>query len=92
MAAGRVARRPRYVHQDVDLHTAHLKDGDTVTFALRPGRYAWMQIVRGQIELNGQHLKEGDGAMSPQITCPDAPCGSPHRRRNQAILYGKLML
>jgi redox-sensitive bicupin YhaK (pirin superfamily) len=50
------------LHQDVDLHVARLAAGNTVNFDLRPGRYAWVQIARGQASLNGDLLKEGDGA------------------------------
>lgn len=50
------------IHQDVDLYVAKLAAGDSVTFELRQGRYAWVQIARGQASLNGDLLKEGDGA------------------------------
>ncbi len=50
------------IHQDVDLYATLLKDGDEVTHELRAGRYAWVQVARGQVSLNGQLLKEGDGA------------------------------
>jgi len=50
------------IHQDVDLYATLLRDGDAVTHDLRPGRYAWVQVARGQARLNGITLKEGDGA------------------------------
>jgi redox-sensitive bicupin YhaK (pirin superfamily) len=49
------------VHQDVDLHVAHAKESDTLNFALRAGRHAWVQIARGQVRVNGALLKAGDG-------------------------------
>jgi redox-sensitive bicupin YhaK (pirin superfamily) len=36
--------------------------GDSVIHALREGRYAWIQVVRGNIDLNGMALQQGDGA------------------------------
>ena len=50
------------IHQDVDLYATLLKDGDSVTHRLRPGRHAWVQVARGRVSLNGVPLKEGDGA------------------------------
>ena len=50
------------VHQDVDIHAALLRDGDTVAFNPRPGRHVWLQVARGFVTLNGQQLKSGDGA------------------------------
>ncbi|ALJ37735.1 pirin family protein [Azospirillum brasilense] len=50
------------IHQDVDLYATLLDEGDSVTHELRPGRHAWVQVARGQVRLNGEILKEGDGA------------------------------
>ena len=50
------------IHQDVDLYATLLDEGDSVTHELRPGRHAWVQVARGQVRLNGEVLKEGDGA------------------------------
>lgn len=50
------------IHQDVDLYATLLDEGDSVTHKLRPGRHAWVQVARGQVRLNGEILKEGDGA------------------------------
>lgn len=50
------------VHQDVDLYASLLSAGDKVDFDLQPGRNAWIQVARGQVKVNGELLKEGDGA------------------------------
>ncbi|MBK3735050.1 hypothetical protein FBZ83_11892 [Azospirillum brasilense] len=50
------------IHQDVDLYATLLDEGDSVTHELSPGRHAWVQVARGQVRLNGEILKEGDGA------------------------------
>jgi redox-sensitive bicupin YhaK (pirin superfamily) len=50
------------IHQDVDLY-ASLLDGDTtLTHSFRPGRHGWVQVAKGEIELNGETLRAGDGA------------------------------
>ena len=50
------------IHQDVDLYASRLEPGERVKHALAEGRHAWLQMVRGGIELNGTPLAAGDGA------------------------------
>ena len=50
------------IHQDVDLYSAVLEEGDSVSLALRDGRRAWVQMARGTAQLNGEQLHPGDGA------------------------------
>ena len=50
------------IHQDADIYAAILKEGGKLTHQLKPGRKAWLQIVRGSLDLNGQWLRSGDGA------------------------------
>jgi redox-sensitive bicupin YhaK (pirin superfamily) len=48
------------IHQDVQLF-ATILDGESVQHELRQGRYAWLQVAKGAMELNGKKLKAGDG-------------------------------
>jgi quercetin 2,3-dioxygenase len=50
------------VHQDVDVLAVQLEPGAQVGYHLKAGRYAWVQLARGGVTLNGVALKEGDGA------------------------------
>ena len=50
------------VYQDVELRAAVLEAGQRVVHALKSGRKAWLQVTRGELALNGQDLKAGDGA------------------------------
>jgi len=50
------------IHQDAALYSALLDKGTRVEYALPKGRYAWLQVARGAVNLNGQHLAAGDGA------------------------------
>lgn len=50
------------VHQDVAVHAARLEPGERVVHALAPGRHAWVQAVRGRVDLAGLELSAGDGA------------------------------
>ena len=50
------------IHQDAELYTTLLSKGGSVSHAMKPGRFAWVQVARGEITLNGKALKTGDGA------------------------------
>lgn len=50
------------IHQDAEIYAAEIGDGDKITYDIRPGRRLWLQIVRGIVSLNGDELREGDGA------------------------------
>ena len=50
------------VHQDVSLYATQLAAGQTMSHALAPGRFAWVQVARGGVTLNGQKLEAGDAA------------------------------
>jgi quercetin 2,3-dioxygenase len=50
------------IHQDVTLYTTLLNDGESVTHDFAPGRYGWVQVARGEAEINGEKLQAGDGA------------------------------
>jgi hypothetical protein len=56
------------IHQDVNLYATTLEAGETVTHTLRRGRVAWVQVARGAIELNGNHLGSGDGAAIESVS------------------------
>jgi redox-sensitive bicupin YhaK (pirin superfamily) len=50
------------IQQDVELYASVLDAGGEVRYALRSGRAAWLQVARGELELNGAPLSSGDGA------------------------------
>ena len=50
------------IHQDVQFFAAALNTGEQVTHALPAGRRAWLQVVRGAVEANGQRIDAGDSA------------------------------
>ena len=50
------------IHQDAKLFATELAQGERVKHDLAPGRYAWLQVAGGNVKLNGQELKAGDGA------------------------------
>jgi len=50
------------IHQDVNLYAATLSQHKRLTYDLSPNRKAWLQVVKGALQLDGQTLNAGDGA------------------------------
>ena len=49
------------IHQNVDFYATLLEDGQQVRHEITAGRQAWIQVARGDVVVNGQTLKAGDG-------------------------------
>ena len=50
------------IHVDARVLIGRFDAGQEATYKLSPGRHAWVQVARGDVDLNGQPLHEGDGA------------------------------
>ena len=50
------------IQQDASVYVAQLAPGASVSYDLATVRRAWVQVARGEIELNGHALNAGDGA------------------------------
>ena len=50
------------INQDSDLYLARLKPGEVVAHSLQPQRHAWVHVAEGEVTLNGEKLRAGDGA------------------------------
>ena len=50
------------INQDAKLFVTLLASGEEVTKALAAKRHAWVQVAKGDVELNGKKLQQGDGA------------------------------
>jgi redox-sensitive bicupin YhaK (pirin superfamily) len=55
-----------HIHQDVNLYVGKFKQNDKKRIELADKRYAWIQVVRGELNVNGKILKAGDGLASSQ--------------------------
>ena len=53
------------IGQDVSVY-ASILDGKRIRHALDAGRSAWVQVARGELDLNGRSLSAGDGAAIEQ--------------------------
>lgn len=49
------------IHQDLKLYTVHMTQGGMLNHAIPAGRYAWLQLVKGEVAVNGQAMQAGDG-------------------------------
>jgi quercetin 2,3-dioxygenase len=52
------------IHQDARLYASLLSPGQQVEHQLGVGRFGWLQVAKGAVELNGKALKQGDGAAT----------------------------
>jgi len=50
------------INQDAKLFVTLLAPGEEVRHALAAKRHAWLQVAKGEVELNRQKLQQGDGA------------------------------
>jgi quercetin 2,3-dioxygenase len=50
------------INQDAHVFVAELDKDATVAHDLADGRAAWVQVVRGTVDVNGTELKTGDAA------------------------------
>ena len=51
------------LNQDVNLFASILGADETVERAIDPARYAWIQVARGSVTVNGEHAAQGDGVV-----------------------------
>ena len=52
------------VHQDVSLFASILSAGGEVEHTMDHQRYAWLQVARGAVDINGERADQGDGAVA----------------------------
>ena len=51
------------IHQDVKIFVAYLSKGNALDYSFDSNRSAWVQLIKGQIQLNHDVLRAGDGAV-----------------------------
>ncbi len=49
------------IHQDAEIHLATLEAGKELRQPLKPGRHAWLQVLRGAVQVGAETLAAGDG-------------------------------
>ncbi len=56
------------IHQDAALYATILEPGERRDYTLSADRHAWVQVVHGEVMLNGTLLDKGDAAAVSQET------------------------
>lgn len=59
------------IHQDAQIFLATLQAGESLNHELATGRHAWLQVLRGSVEVNGTRLDTSDAVAvsdEPQVT------------------------
>lgn len=57
------------IHQDIKIYAAYLTNAKPLEYTLAKNRLAWIQLVKGKVEINQQLLEHGDGgAFSAEAT------------------------
>jgi len=51
------------INQDTDLYLGKLEADGFAKHQLAPGRHAWVQVVKGDLDVNGEKLHAGDAAQ-----------------------------
>ena len=65
------------IHQDARMYSSLLDAGETVRHELAPGRHGWVQLVKGELEVNGLRLGSGDGAAASEEPALAITAGAP---------------
>ena len=52
------------VHQDVSLFASIVPADEEVKHAMDQQRYAWLQVARGAVDVNGERAMHGDGVVA----------------------------
>ncbi|HQZ94778.1 MAG TPA: pirin family protein [Pyrinomonadaceae bacterium] len=65
-----------HINQDVKLYASVLNDGEKVSLDLPEKRYAWIQLISGTLDVNGETLNPGDGAAISDETALKLKAGS----------------
>lgn len=55
------------IHQDAHLFASILEPNQEVTHPLSSDRHAWVQVIEGSMEVNGQPMTTGDGLAVSEV-------------------------
>lgn len=65
----RAAERGHAQYDWLDIYLSVLEANQKVGYELHAGRHAWLQVLRGAVDLNGYTLAMSDGAAVSDQTC-----------------------
>ncbi len=56
------------IHQDANIYAINLQAGKSTHYVVERGRHGWLQVARGQLEVNGTTLRSGDAVATSRAT------------------------
>jgi redox-sensitive bicupin YhaK (pirin superfamily) len=56
------------INQDARVYRGYLPSGTHIAHSIDPVRYGYVQLISGQLDLNGQTLNPGDGAAVSELS------------------------
>ncbi|MCE0483562.1 MAG: pirin family protein [Methylacidiphilales bacterium] len=56
------------INQDTDLYLGKLEADGSLTHPLGSDRHAWLQVIKGPLDVNGKTLEPGDAAALSDVT------------------------
>jgi quercetin 2,3-dioxygenase len=71
------------INQDANVFVGKLAANDLVKHSMQPGRGAWLHVAEGEVMLNGERLKGGDGAAITGESSVELRASSP----SQVLLF-----
>jgi quercetin 2,3-dioxygenase len=71
------------IHQDANLFASLLSPEARVTHELEQGRYAWLHVAKGKVEIDGKQLSSGDAAAFEQA----GPISVLSREPSEVLLF-----
>jgi quercetin 2,3-dioxygenase len=83
VASGDARQGSIRIHQDADLYATILDGRERLRHELRPGRAAWLQLVRGELSVNGETVRAGDGIALADEAAVDIAA----RAASEALLF-----
>lgn len=68
VASGRPREQALKIHQDADLYIARLHADGRLGHRTDASRKLWVQVARGEIEIDGHAMRAGDGAALSDVS------------------------
>jgi redox-sensitive bicupin YhaK (pirin superfamily) len=62
IASGSAKEGALHINQDADVYVAKIDAGGAIEHAFAGGRAGWVQLIEGELSVNGTQLQAGDGA------------------------------
>lgn len=73
------------LHQDASVSVAELTPGKPLTYALAEQRHAWLQVIRGEVTVNGRKLTAGDAIAAQDETALELIAGG--NQNSEVLLF-----